>query len=212
LIQNIVFDMGGVIVEFNPRAVLASYLDSREDIEYLYQEVFKSTEWVEMDKGTLTAEQAARRILSRLRAEYHPLAERLIMRWFLEMPPKPDMEQLVRELKREGYRIYLLSNTSRDFYAFKDSVPAFGCFDGFVISADHFAIKPDPSLYKILFSRFGLPPEDCFFVDDSPANVETGASFGMKTHCFADGDISALRRAMRSYRIKVKPPAIPSQG
>jgi len=119
------------------------------------------------------------------------------------MPPKPGMEQLVRELKGAGYGIYLLSNTSRDFYGFKDSVPAFEPFDGFVISADHYVIKPDPSIYEILFARFGLRAEECFFIDDSPANVETGAALGMKTHCFADGDVFQLKQAMRSSRIDI---------
>lgn len=195
--------MGGVIVEFNPRAVLARYLDRREDIEYMLQAVFASAQWVEMDKGTLTVEETARRVSSRVRPEYRDLAERLVLRWYEEMPPKAGMEQLVRELKRAGYGIYLLSNTSRDFYGFKDSVPAFGSFDGFIISADHLVIKPDPSIYEILFSRFSLSAEECFFIDDSPANVETGAALGMKTHCFADGDVGALKQAMRSNGIDI---------
>lgn len=203
MIQNIVFDMGGVIVEFNPRAVLARHHVRREDVAYLLQKVFASKEWVGMDMGTLTVHETARRISSSVRTEYRDLAERLVLNWYGEMPPKPGMEQMVRGLKNAGYGVYLLSNTSRDFYGFKDSVPAFGYFDGFVISADHQVMKPDPSIYKILFSRFGLTAEECFFIDDTPANVETGAALGMQSHCFADGDIRALKRAMRSSGIVI---------
>ena len=119
------------------------------------------------------------------------------------MPPIAEMYPVVKALKENGYKIYLLSNCPDWFDDFKKSVPAFAFFDGFIISAYYNEIKPEEKIYKALFNEFSLNPEECFFIDDMQANIDTANRLGMKTHCFANRDFEKLKQGMRNYKINI---------
>ena len=107
----------------------------------------------------------------------------------------------VKELKEKGYKIYLLSNCPSWFDEFKKSVPAFDFFDGFIISAKYNLIKPGKEIFDVLFNEFSLKAEECFFIDDSPANVTTANEIGMTAHCFSKHEISKLIDALHNADI-----------
>ena len=85
-------------------------------------------------------------------------------------------------------------------------MPGAEYFDGMLISAEEKLVKPDPAIYERLFSRFHLRPEECFFIDDLPANIEAARRCGMDGYCFTDGDEAALREVLRR-RLPVRFPA-----
>ena len=105
------------------------------------------------------------------------------------------METLVRELKAEGYGLYICSNASiRLPSVCMDVIPAAECFDGMLFSAEIKYLKPQKEMYEHLFWRFGLKPEECYFIDDLPMNIEGAKACGMDGHCFADGSVENLRK------------------
>ena len=63
-------------------------------------------------------------------------------------------------------------------------LPFFKNFDGFVFSCDHKILKPDPEIYNILFKKYNLIPDECFFIDDKKQNIEAGETLGMKGFVF----------------------------
>ena len=75
-------------------------------------------------------------------------------------------------------------------------IPATDCFDGMLFSAEVKCIKPQKEMYQHLFDRFGLKPEECFFIDDLPSNIEGGRACGMDGYCFADGNIEKLKAVL----------------
>ena len=106
-----------------------------------------------------------------------------------------EMEALVRELKAKGYGLYVCSNASiRLPSCYKAVIPAVECFDGLLFSAEVKCIKPQKEMYEHFFRRFGLKPEECYFIDDLPMNIEGARACGMDGHCFADGSVENLRK------------------
>ena len=105
------------------------------------------------------------------------------------------METLVRELKTKGYGLYICSNASIRLPSIcMDVIPAAECFDGMLFSAEIKYLKPQKEIYEHLFHRFGLKPEECYFIDDLPMNIEGAKACGMDGHCFADGSVENLRK------------------
>lgn len=202
MIQNILFDMGNVLLRFD-RQVFLNRLDvSEADKQLLLQEVFLSREWVEMDRGTLREETAEPIMCSRLPAHLHDAVHRLTSCWDQPILPMEGMEELVRELKEAGYGIYLLSNASVRQHAYWPRVPGSALFDGKLISADEGVMKPQQEIYRLCLERFGLKAEECFFIDDVPANIAGAKECGISGAIF-HADADALREDLRKAGVRI---------
>lgn len=141
------------------------------------------------------------RACERLPARLHASVRHLLENWADEMLPIDEMLPLVQEIKNHGYGIYLLSNAPLNFHTYRDKIPAFAYFDGFIVSANYLTVKPEPEIYNILFNTFSLNPAECFFIDDIPVNIEGAAAVGMKGHCFNHGKVAVLRKALEEAGI-----------
>ena len=106
------------------------------------------------------------------------------------------------ELKAKGYGIYLLSNASYRQHDYWPRVEASKFFDGTLISAYEKVVKPQPEIYRLLLQRFNLRAEECFFIDDVPANIEGAFYCGIPGAVF-HGDASLLRRDLRAAGVNV---------
>ena len=203
MIRHILFDMGQVLIRFDQRFFIRRLGIDGEDMELLMREIFRSVEWVQMDRGTIREEEAFRRISARLPERLHEAAGKLIAMWDRPILPIPGMYELIEELKQKGYGIYLLSNASLRQHEYWPRVPASRFFDGTIISADEKIMKPHPDYFRRAMEKFGLLPQECFFVDDQPANVEGALFCGISGAVFHN-DAGLLRRAMREAGIPVK--------
>ncbi len=203
MIRNIVFDMGNVLVRFDPELFMDRLGVAVEDRPPLRREVFKSLEWVQMDRGSLRDEDAVPRMCRRLPSRLHETVRQLVLEWDQPLLEIEGSLDLVRELKALGYGLYLLSNASLRQHAYWPHVPAGRYFDGTLISADVKLIKPQPEFYRLFFETFSLLPEECFFIDDSNYNIEGALNSGMSGAVFY-GDIALLRRALREAGIPVQ--------
>jgi len=188
--------MGGVLVDFNPDVSLRKYFTDENDFALLKKEIFSGPDWAMLDRGTLTIEEGIDRACSRIPARFHTSVRKMLENWADEMPPTEQMLPLVREIKNAGYGIYLLSNAPLNFPTYRDRIPAFAYFDGFIVSADHLTLKPERRIYEILFETFSLIPAECFFIDDLQVNIEGAAAVGMRGHCYDHGDVRVLREAL----------------
>ncbi len=202
MIKNILFDMGQVLIRFDRDYFMTRLGVAPEDKPLLMREVFLSVEWVQMDRGTLNEDQAFRQVSQRLPERLHDAAEKLISMWDRPILPIEGMEALVRELKEAGYSIYLLSNASVRQHDYWPRIPGSDLFDGTIISADEKVMKPHPDYYNRAMERFGLKHEECFFVDDVPANIEGALFCGIPGTVF-HGDAKLLRQQMRAAGIRI---------
>lgn len=202
MIQNIVFDMGNVLIRYNAYDYVDKYVTEKEIVPLLWEEIFQSVEWVQLDRGIIKEEDAIRSICGRLPEELHHYVSTLFENWHMEIPPYPEMEQMAKELKENGYRLYLLSNTCKRFHKFCENIPALKYFDGTFISADYRMIKPQPEIYQTFYRHFNLNPAECFFIDDTPICMEGANLTGMSGFIYR-GDIEKCKNAMRKEGINI---------
>ena len=203
MIRNIVFDMGMVLLEYDPVKVCWEYTDNPEDVEWMRRELFDSKEWSLLDEGTLTDAQALERVQKRLPNEHlRWLAKESLEHWHeYNIWAKPGMGELVKELKEKGCGIYLRSNCSVRLRVFEHEIPGIEYFDGTLVSAEEKLAKPNPAIYERLFEKFHLKAEECFFIDDRQDNIDSAKGCGMDGYCFADGNVERLRAYMGEMEI-----------
>ena len=203
MIRNVVFDMGQVLIRWQP-AVLTQRLGlSQEDDALLTRELFQNVEWVMLDRGVITMEEVTRRVCARLPERLHGTVARLTSSWWeIYLDPVPGMAELVGQLKAAGCGIYLLSNASVALRTYFPRIPGSAYFDGLMVSAEEKLVKPQPEIFRLLCDRFHLNPAECVFVDATPANVESAILTGMDGLVFY-GDAQRLRRELTEKGISL---------
>lgn len=206
MIKNIVFDMGRVLIAFDPMRFIKKVTNDPADMQKLYQEIFLSVEWIRTDRGEITQTQLTELICPRLPEHLRAPAAQIMEEWVEDMPPIPGTEELARDLKAAGYHLYLLSNTCDRFYSFRRLIPALRYFDGEFVSADWHLLKPDAEIFRAFYQHFHLIPSECFFLDDMPLNIEAAARTGMQGYVFL-GDVRAARTRLEQALGKAIPHA-----
>lgn len=194
--------MGNVLLYFDRQRFLNRLDVTQEEKQQLLRRVFLSTEWVQMDRGTLDEPEAEARMCADLPAHLHGAVHQLVSCWDEPILPIPGMYALVEELKEKGYGVYLLSNASHRQHAYWEKVTVAPLFDGTIISADEGVMKPGAEYFLRALKRFGLKADECFFVDDLPANVEGAAFCGIPGAVF-HGDAKLLRSQLKAAGISL---------
>lgn len=200
MIRSIVFDMGGVLIRYEPELFLQRLGVTDADRALLRREVFSSIEWARLDRGSLRDEEARALMCARLPERLHAAVYTLVSEWERPMLPIEGMEELIRELKARGYGIYLLSNASFRQHEYWPLVPGSALFDGTLISADVGLVKPQPEIYRLLCERFSLKAEECVFIDDVGQNAEGAYYSGMHAIVFHN-DMDELRTRLRELNV-----------
>lgn len=194
-IKNIIFDIGNVLIRFDPTEWLVNnYGQDPELMKVLYKEVFSSEEWKLLDHGKMSEVEAASRIIARI-PDYKTHVERIIYHWenFL-ISEMPVSVYFLRKFKDMGYNLYALSNyPERGFENTIKYYPFFDLFDGKIVSYAHQEMKPQRKIYEILLEKYQLDPKECVFIDDTLANVTTALEFGMEgVHFFHNNHMMDL--------------------
>ena len=195
--NNIVFDMGNVLTKYSLTDYIRTYVTTEEAFFIIKNQVCASVEWICMDRGTMTDDEAIHSIQKRVPPDMQETVERFIREFRMKQEPNPPMEHLLKKLKEAGYGLYLMSNTSHRFRHFSKNIRSVSYMDGIWISCERGYLKPEREAYLDFFQYLDLKPEDCFFVDDSPANIEAGIRLGMKG-CVYHQDMQELRNNLRS--------------
>lgn len=178
--KNIVFDFGGVLVDWNPHHLYDKYFGSREKAEWFLNNICLYSWNLQMDGGKPFAEGVAE-----LQAEHPEWSEAIAIyhtRWIEMMNGEIEgMASVIRRLKMAGYGVYGLTNWSAEtFPMIRDTYPVFQEFDGIVVSGEEHLLKPDAAIYKCLLERYDLQAEESLFVDDNADNVVGARNVGMK--------------------------------
>ena len=180
--KNILFDMGNVLVTYNPEWVIRHYTEDEELIREVKNIVFNSQEWFLLDAGLIEEEKAERNWMERLSSDKaRELVHLSFQNWHLyNMKVIPGTAEIIRTLKSAGKNIYLLSNASlRLFSIYKEVIPAVECFSGIFYSAAHKCVKPQDIIYERFLQEYSLNPSDCFFIDDLEENISAAKAVGI---------------------------------
>lgn len=191
MIRNIVFDLGNVLISFKP----AEFLERNgypEDIRHrILSDIFGSTEWIKLDNGDISTEEAIISISERSTLEM-PLVKRIFETRTEIFYPVTGNIKILPELKERGFRLYYISNFPGDIYNdVKSANKFFDFFDGGIISAEVRISKPDARIFRIFLEKYQLSADECFYLDDIEKNVNSAASVGIRgLTTFGSTDIS----------------------
>lgn len=177
--KDIIFDFGGVLVDWNPRYLYRKIFTDEQEMEYFLTYVCEP-EWnAQLDAGLPFAEGTA--CLKRRFPQYAEQIAAYFTRWNEMMGGAvPGTHEIVFELKKKGYKVYGLTNWSAETLPLaKARFNVFAALDGMVVSGEEKLIKPDPRLYQILLTRFQLRAENCVFIDDNPVNISAARALGI---------------------------------
>ena len=180
-IAAVVFDIGGVLLDWDPRYVYRELFDDEAEMERFLEEVC-SAEWHEdNDRGVVYAQSCA------ALAARHPEYRELIWTWARRTEdmiggPIEGTVAILGELQAAGVPCYGLTNMEAETYPLRrERYPFLRAFDGVVVSSAEGVIKPDPEIFRRLLERFGLAADATVMVDDAPRNIDAAARLGMVT-------------------------------
>ena len=180
--KNVIFDIGGVMVDFDPRDFLLDRFCNAAIEEKVYRLTFGSETWQKLDAGLCTRYEGNQAMLAAAGEEGCAFeVQEVLENWTSILRIRRRMVELVRRLKNHGYCVYYLSNIPEDILPLLMSRGLEGVFDGGVASCDVHINKPDPRIYKILLDQYHLKAGECIFIDDNRANVQTAFQLGMNS-------------------------------
>ena len=194
-----VFDIGGVLLDWNPRYLYRKLIADEAEMEGFLAEVC-SPEWnLSIDQGKSLAEAVEER--SALFPDKTELIRAYHTRW-QEMIPRAldDTVTLLYAIKERGHPVYAITNFGSETFAMeRQRWPFLDGFDEIVVSAEIGEVKPDAPIYERLLERNGLAASDCLFIDDVLKNVEGARAVGMEAVQFESA--GQLRQALTGYGI-----------
>ena len=197
-VDTVVFDLGGVLIDWNPRYLYRKLFQGDEaGMEQFLVEVCSPAWNYQQDEGRSWAEAAA--ILTERFPHHAALIDAYHLRWeeMLNGPIQGSVE-ILKRLRDRGTPLYALTNWSWETFPIALRLFDFlGWFDGLVVSGEVKLAKPDPRIYQLLFERFAVDPTRSVFIDDSPANMATAITLGMRGIHFTDP--SRLERALQDF-------------
>lgn len=180
MIKNIVFDLGNVLISFRPAEYFEknNYPDNVK--EKILTDIFGSKEWQLLDSGEISTSDAIHSISLKSSLNKEEIEHIFNLRTDLMFPLDQNVKVLP-ELKKQGFKLYFLSNFPIDiFEEVRSGYYFFKYFEGGIISAEAKASKPDPGIYDIILKKYSLIPEECLFIDDIEINVRAAEQKGMK--------------------------------
>ncbi|HHK7231183.1 TPA: HAD family hydrolase, partial [Streptococcus pneumoniae] len=171
-----------VLIEWNKEKILSKIC--KNDLEYnLFNKfVFQSNLWIDLDNGKISLEFLENQLIDEMGHQYQDQIHELVWNWFNYVDLYDEVYELIKQLKKKNFQIYVLSNTSSIFHILLDSVlsKVSSVLDGYVISCEVKMMKPQKEIYLSLVNKYQLDIKDCIFLDDLEENVEAARTLGIK--------------------------------
>lgn len=182
--MDIILDMGNVLLEWNKDKILRGVVKTEKDYMILDKAIFQSGLWERLDLGTLTREELVLKVISMIGSIYQEKVQEVVWNWPFYIDIYTEVFPLLVRLKEKGHRIFVLSNTSPVFYELlqEQLSPLNEILDGFVLSCDIKAVKPDRKMFEEILHKYQLDPVNCIFLDDVKDNTKMAESLGIKAY------------------------------
>ena len=182
MIKNIIFDIGNVILNFNLEDVLQKFTNNKEEQNFILENIINSPEWLGnalIDTGYISRDEAIEIVKDRT----NHCNDKIIDEFWNNYNDYAQIDErvlnLIKKLKNNNYKIYLLSNINPYTFECVNKSGLFNIVDGYALSYLEHKVKPYKAIYNVLLERYNLIPEECIFIDDNEKNIATGNSLGI---------------------------------
>jgi 2-haloacid dehalogenase len=201
-ITTVIFDLGGVLIDWNPRYLYRKILKDESEVDFFLSNICTS-EWNDQQDAGRSFEEATLELIRK-----HPEWEEAITAWYGRWQETirgsiDDTVEILRQIKDfKKYRLYALTNWSAETFPWAyENFDFLHWFEGIVVSGNEKTRKPFPEFYQILFSRYHVDPATSLFIDDNIKNIEGANAIGLNTIHYTSS--AQLREALKAYGIKV---------
>jgi glucose-1-phosphatase len=180
MIRNIIFDLGNVLISFIPSEYLKKKNYPANIRNTIISDIFQSEEWKKLDNGDIVVSEAIESIAAKSSLKREEIA--LVFNFRADiMFPLDDNVRLLPALKKQGFRVYYLSNFHMDIFEIvRNDYYFFRYFDGGVVSADVKLSKPDEKIYRLILDKYSLKAHESLYIDDVEENVMAAERTGME--------------------------------
>lgn len=184
--MNIVFDLGGVVFNWQPDSIIRRVFSDSRTQELVKTEIFEHADWIELDRGTLTLDEAILRGASRTGLPNEHI-EKLLNEVPRSLTPIQETIDLLRSIRDSDNRFFVLSNMHIASITYLEEKHKFwDMFDGIVISSRIQKVKPEIEIYEHLLKKYTLNAVETVFIDDMSENLAAASSIGIQTIKFVD--------------------------
>lgn len=200
--KNIIFDFGGVVVQFNPKDFLMDHFMNKRAEEIVYELTFGSQEWQDLDRGAITREEGNAAMLenaARVNRVFE--VQTVIDEWPTILRTKESTVHTMQKLKAAGYRLYYLTNIPADIMDELRQREWFSLFDGGVASCEVHLCKPEPAIYTTLMQTCNLAYDESIFIDDNKVNAQAAYNLGITGILYKNP--KSFERALRACGIEL---------
>ena len=178
--KNIIFDLGGVVINYTPRDFLMDRFMNKKAEETVYSLTFGSKEWQELDRGAISRGTGNRIMLANAAACGRTFeVQAVIDEWESILKTNRRTVNTMCMLKLAGYRLYYLSNIASDTMEHIRQRDFFPLFDGGIASCDVHILKPDPKIFTLLMQQYHLAYDESIFIDDNKQNAQAAYNLGI---------------------------------
>ena len=198
-IDAIIFDLGGVLIDWNPRHLYRKILKTEEEITWFLENICTS-EWNDEQDAGRSFEEATRTLI-----EKHPDYSEPIEAWYsrwketINGPIQGTVDILQKIKEQKSHRLFALTNWSAETFPWAlDNFHFLHWFEGIVVSGVERCRKPFPEIYQILFNRYNIDPSRALFIDDNVKNIEAARSIGLDAIHFKSSDQLAEELSRRN--------------
>ena len=199
-IDTVIFDLGGVLIDWNPRYLYRKIFSTEEEITWFMENICTS-EWNDLQDAGRSFAEATEELVKR-----HPEHEVPIRAWYGRFPEtisvaiQPTVEVLSKIKEKKAHRLYALTNWSAESFPWaQDNFEFLSWFEGIVVSGKEKTRKPFADIYHILLKRYHVDPVRAVFVDDNFKNIKAAGEIGLNTIHFTGAP--ALERELRTLGV-----------
>jgi len=200
-IRNIVFDLGNVLLKYDPKGYLESLGYDKDKVSDLMKLIFHGIEWKLADQGLLSNDQLIE--IYQLKApQYFNEINYVMENWYKHMILLEESTALFQEVLDKGYNIYILSNYPE--YKFMDMwerTPVFHKAHGSVISYQIKLTKPSKEIYLHLLEKYNLDPAETIFLDDLQENINGAKKVGI--HGIRFRNVAQVRQELNALGVQL---------
>ncbi len=208
MIKNIIFDLGNVIVQNPTLNTVKDFFTEEKDAITFNDYIFKSEFWKMMDLGKITNLEIADTIKKQklINVKNYDEIKNFMLNWFSKCAVNKDTMKIGKQLKKNGYNIYILSNMAKaTFEYFSSKYDFFNIIDGAVVSAYEGIKKPDSKIFELLLERYSLIAYECLLIDDDDTNktLEVANFIGIKGRRVNSNDANDVRKLLIENDIRI---------
>lgn len=202
MIRNLVFDMGQVLMRWDPLFIASHYTDNEDEAREFMNELIVQPDWYLVDAGQIAEKDYRASLEKRAPEKWREKLLQCYDEFEIFMPPIEEMHKLAQRASKCGYEVYILSNALPRFRDLLKGWPTLQGVNGMIISAIEKVAKPDPAIYRLLLERFELTAEECVFIDDLQENIDAAEREGIHGIRF-DGDMAKLREELHRLGVNL---------